>query len=196
MLHLLFQEELNNEAFAVVQEYTRRLRESCTDATVRALRLAPLTPPPTMAAGGSGSVVAARSRGESVPENEDGKGGDEAEDATTAHVSYPLSLEEMLVLLGDTIGVGAAAASRKVEKNYSVLLVAADVCHALGGGRVTSCKSAKDRTSMSLTLEQARLLPAYGMKPEMTRWAANLMREKVSAAASASSRTSATTPTA
>jgi hypothetical protein len=58
-----------------------------------------------------------------------------------------------------------------------VLLAASDVCRALEGGRVTSCKSAKDRTSMSMTLEQSRLLTSYGLALPRVLWAADIMRE-------------------
>ncbi|KFB39647.1 AGAP000124-PA-like protein [Anopheles sinensis] len=44
------------------------------------------------------------------------------------------------------------------SKNYRVLQLGEDIARALQGLRFTSCKSAKDRTSMAVTLEQCRVL--------------------------------------
>ena len=52
------------------------------------------------------------------------------------------------------------------KKNYMLLLQTENICRALKGGRITSCKSAKDRTSMGITLEQTTsLLQHHNMRP-------------------------------
>lgn len=59
-----------------------------------------------------------------------------------------------------------AAQSLVKTKRPEILKRSADLCRELGGGRVTVCKSAKDRTAMSVTLEQVRILHRHHDLPD------------------------------
>ncbi|KAL4154851.1 hypothetical protein PRNP1_006965 [Phytophthora ramorum] len=62
----------------------------------------------------------------------------------------------------------ATASKRQVvkSKHPKIIQEGSHLCRLLGAGRVTSCKSAKDRTGMSVTLEQVRLLSENHGLPE------------------------------
>ena len=68
--------------------------------------------------------------------------------------AYVAHLQQELLGIGEVIEISSSSH----KKNVNVLVTSSDFCRKIGGSRITCCKSGKDRTAMSVTLENARLL--------------------------------------
>ena len=53
------------------------------------------------------------------------------------------------------------AGEKDYSKHYEILILSSDIARLLRGSRLTNCMSGKDRTGMSITLEQARILSRH-----------------------------------
>ncbi|XP_017794275.1 PREDICTED: type I inositol 3,4-bisphosphate 4-phosphatase isoform X2 [Habropoda laboriosa] len=60
--------------------------------------------------------------------------------------------------LAELIANLKATVQTKVNKNVEILQLSSKICRRMRGLRFTSCKSAKDRTGMSITLEEVNIL--------------------------------------
>ena len=83
-----------------------------------------------------------------------GADGADAEYAVTGAETGDAPLVEALGDLSETI----LTRGNVISKNVDLLVAAERVSVALGGCRVTFCKSGKDRTGMAVTYEQSRRL--------------------------------------
>ncbi|KAG8232028.1 hypothetical protein J437_LFUL012052 [Ladona fulva] len=81
--------------------------------------------------------------------------------------------------LGELIKALRQAVQSSRPKNVEVLHLAASICRRMKGLRFTSCKSAKDRSGMSVTLEQVQVLAThYDLSPMEIQLALDCMRSE------------------
>ncbi|XP_046998595.1 inositol polyphosphate-4-phosphatase type I A isoform X1 [Schistocerca americana] len=81
--------------------------------------------------------------------------------------------------LGDLVEKLRQAVHTRQSKNVQVLHLSSHICRRMKGLRFTSCKSAKDRTGMSVTLEQCQILVTeYDLAEHEFRRALDCMRSE------------------
>ena len=97
-------------------------------------------------------------------------------DHAASEVAKRLALAQQQAMLASLHGLLRRPAE---QKNIELLELTSELTRALGGGRVTMCKSGKDRTSMSLTLEHGRLLHAqHRLDAALVAKAVHVMRRR------------------
>ncbi|RLN91941.1 hypothetical protein BBJ28_00026450 [Nothophytophthora sp. Chile5] len=85
-------------------------------------------------------------------------------------------IQRMLAELDKLIGTAGRQARKKRPE---ILQLSSDLCRRIAGGRVTVCKSAKDRTGMSVTLEQGRILvQQHGLREQKKAGIVAVMRSE------------------
>lgn len=85
------------------------------------------------------------------------------------------TIESLLATLTERITVATKQVVK--TKHPKIIQEGSHLCRLLGAGRVTSCKSAKDRTGMSVTLEQIHLLrDNHGLSEELVTRTVSTMR--------------------
>ena len=82
-------------------------------------------------------------------------------------------------LQGQFDDLASAILNSKREKSVTILPRSADFARSLKALRMTSCKSAKDRTSMAITWEMARVLCDHGLEAKDVLSTADIMRAQV-----------------
>jgi len=92
------------------------------------------------------------------------------------HVGSRSSSATPLQVLMETL---VTTVNTKKNKNYDILLQSEEICLRMNSLRLTSCKSGKDRSSMSVTLEIVRILEReHAMKEEVFQQVLNSLRSQ------------------
>ncbi|XP_047126100.1 inositol polyphosphate-4-phosphatase type I A isoform X1 [Hydra vulgaris] len=93
-------------------------------------------------------------------------------DYVGSRCSVALPLEKVL---NNLINVS----NQRKSKNYEVLLLSEELCLRMNGLRLTCCKSAKDRTAMSITLEIVKILEReHNMREDVFNKVLNSVRSQ------------------
>uniref|UniRef100_M4BA97 Inositol-3,4-bisphosphate 4-phosphatase n=1 Tax=Hyaloperonospora arabidopsidis (strain Emoy2) TaxID=559515 RepID=M4BA97_HYAAE len=90
-----------------------------------------------------------------------------------------MSRDEIFRILGELEKLIGTAGRQARKKRPEILQLSSDLCRRISGGRVTVCKSAKDRTGMSVTLEQGRILVQnHGLREQKKAGIVSVMRSE------------------